>query len=115
MTIAEVELERRNRWLEELRNLKLNTLLSTILRKIKSLGVLKPPRPIKISPEQRDKNKFYDFHQEHGHTTDECLTLKGKIAMLIKNDQLLEFLENDEECKREDKGRAQVGEEIKSA
>ena len=64
MTVAEVELKRRNRWLAELRNLKLNTLLSTNLRKVKSLGVLKLPRPIKMLLDKRYRNKFCNFHQD---------------------------------------------------
>ena len=102
MTVAEVELERRNKWLAELRNLKLNTSLSSILRKVKSLRVLRPPRPIKMSPDKHDRNKFCDFHQDHGYTTDECLTLKGQIAMLIKKDQLLQFLEKDGDHRRDE-------------
>ena len=86
MIVVEVDLERRSRWLAELRNLKLNTLLSTILRKEKSLGVLRAPRPIKMSPDKHDRNKFCDFHQDHGHTTNECLTLKRQRAILIKKD-----------------------------
>ena len=48
MTVAEVEMERHNKWLAELRNLKLNTPLSTILRKVKSLGVFWPPQLINM-------------------------------------------------------------------
>ena len=84
--VVEVELERRNRCLAELRNLRLNAPLSTILRKVKSLGVLRLPRPIKMSPDKHDRNKFCDFYQNHRHTTDEYLTLKGQIAMLLKKD-----------------------------
>ena len=85
MTIAKVELERQNIWLEELRNLNLNTPLSTILRKVKSCRVLRAPdRSIRMSPEKRKRNKFYDFHQDHGHTTNECITLKGQIILLIE-------------------------------
>ena len=84
--IAEVELESQNKWLAELRSLKLNAPLSTILGKVKNLGVLRLPRPIKISLDKRDRNKLCDFHQDYGHTTDECLTLKRQIAMLLKKD-----------------------------
>lgn len=62
MTVVEVKLERRNRWLVELRNLKLNAPLSTILRMVKSLGVLRLRRPIKMSPDKHDRNKLCDFH-----------------------------------------------------
>ena len=58
MTIAEIELERRNRWLEELRNLKLNAPLSVIFRKVKRLGVLRTPKPLRMSSEKRNRNKF---------------------------------------------------------
>ena len=98
MTIVEVELEKCNKWIVEL----INALLSTILRKANSLGVLRLLRPIKILLDKRDRNKFCDFHRDHGHTTDECLTLKGQIAMLLKNDQLLEFLEKDRQRRREE-------------
>ena len=101
-TIAEVEIERRNQWLAELKNLKLNAPLSTILWKMKSLGILRPPKPIRIPPEKRDREKFYEFHQDHRHITDECLTLKGHIAMMLKKDQLFEFLEKDTNRKREE-------------
>ena len=102
ISIAEVELERCNKWLAELRNLKLNASLSTILRKVKSLRVLRPSRPIKMSPDKYYRNKFCDFHQDHGHTTNECLTLKGQFDMLLKKGQLLEFLEKDGDHRRED-------------
>ena len=52
--------------------------------------------------DKRNRNKFYDFYQDHGHTTDECLTLKEQIAMLLKKDQLSEFLEKDGDHRRED-------------
>ena len=61
MTVVEVELERHNRWLVEFENLKHNAPLSTILRKVKSLRVLRPPRPIKMLPDKSDRNKFSDF------------------------------------------------------
>ena len=53
-TIAEVEMERCNQWLVKLRNLKLNAPLSIILRKMKILGILRPPKPIRIPPEKRE-------------------------------------------------------------
>ena len=77
MMIAEVELESQNKWLAELRSLKLNAPLSTVLENVKNLGVLRSPRPIKMLLDKRNRNKLCDFHQDHDHTTDECLTLKG--------------------------------------
>ena len=100
--ISEIELARRNMWLEELMSLKLNAPLSTILRKVKSLGVPRAPKPIKMSLEKRNRNKFCDFHQDYRHTTDECFTLKRQIAVLIKTNQLLEFLEKDGNQRREE-------------
>ena len=55
-----------------------------------------------MSPEKGDLKRFCDFHQDHGHTADECLTLKWQIALLIKKNQLLEFLEKDRDHQREE-------------
>ncbi|GJV17543.1 hypothetical protein Tco_1362866 [Tanacetum coccineum] len=38
--------------------------------------------------EKRNNNKFYEFHGEVGHNTDECMHLKSQIEELIKNGKL---------------------------
>lgn len=32
----------------------------------------------------REKSKWYDFHQNHGHTTDKCFAMKDEIKKMLK-------------------------------
>ena len=47
-----------------------------ILMQIKDEHYLKWPRPLHSSPHIRDKNKYYRFHKDHGHYTEDCRDLK---------------------------------------
>lgn len=40
---------------------------------------------------ERDKSKLCRFHNDHGHTTDECQNLKDEIERLIKEGPLRKF------------------------
>ena len=44
-------------------------LVDKILMQIKDEHYLKWPRPLHSSPHVRDKNKYYRFHKDHGHTS----------------------------------------------
>ncbi|GJX00089.1 hypothetical protein Tco_0184002 [Tanacetum coccineum] len=48
-------------------------------------GKFKAPPPMTNPVEKRNSNKFYEFHREVGHNTDECMHLKRQIEELIKN------------------------------
>ena len=47
-----------------------------ILTQIKDEYYLKWPRPLHSSPNVRDKNKYYRFHKDYGHDTEDCRDLK---------------------------------------
>lgn len=49
---------------------------------------------------RRDKTKYYRFHEDHGHTTEECQQLKDKIERLIRDDTLQKFTKKDREERR---------------
>ena len=75
--------------------------MSIILKRIKNLGILRPPKPIVLLPDRCDRNKICEFHQDHGHTTNECMTLKGWIHALIRNNLLMEYLAEKEDQEKE--------------
>ena len=54
-----------------------------ILTQIKDEHYLKWPRPLHSSPNVRDKNKYYRFHKDHGHNTEDCRDVKEQIEELI--------------------------------
>nr|GEY24223.1 hypothetical protein [Tanacetum cinerariifolium] len=54
------------------------TLLTKTPKEILALdkGKFKPSPPMTTPVEKRNASKFYEFHEEVGHTTDECMHLK---------------------------------------
>ncbi|XP_014524405.1 uncharacterized protein LOC106780622 [Vigna radiata var. radiata] len=46
----------------------------------------------KSSPKDADERKSYRFHQNCGHTIEECLTLKDEIERLIRGGHLQKFV-----------------------
>ncbi|XP_022883400.1 uncharacterized protein LOC111400206 [Olea europaea var. sylvestris] len=50
---------------------RLNTSKTNILMSIKDMKELKWPSRIKSPPNTRDRSKYCEFHQDHGHTTED--------------------------------------------
>nr|GEX75109.1 reverse transcriptase domain-containing protein [Tanacetum cinerariifolium] len=51
-------------------------------------GKFQPPPPMMTPIEKRSINKFCDFHNDKGHSTDECMQLKKKIEELVRAGKL---------------------------
>ncbi|GJR24323.1 reverse transcriptase domain-containing protein [Tanacetum coccineum] len=51
-------------------------------------GKFKPPPPMVTPVEKRSSNKFCDFHNDKGHSTDECIQLKKQIEELVQASKL---------------------------
>ncbi|GJS62400.1 hypothetical protein Tco_0657184 [Tanacetum coccineum] len=51
-------------------------------------GKFKPPPPMVTPVEKRSSNKFCDFHNDKGHSTDECIQLKKQIEELVRAGKL---------------------------
>ena len=58
-------------------------LVDKILMQIKDDHPLKWSKPLNSSPNVHNKKKYYDFHRDHRHYTDECKHLKEHIEELI--------------------------------
>ena len=63
---------------------------------IKDEHYLKWPRPLHSSPHIRDKNKYYHFHKDHGHYTEDCRDLKEQIEELIQKGKLQKYVKKGE-------------------
>ncbi|KAK3020185.1 hypothetical protein RJ639_047129 [Escallonia herrerae] len=75
----------------------LNAKPSQILHEIKDNKALRWPDIMKSRPNKRNKDLWCHFHNDHGHTTDNCGSLKRAIEALIKRGQLRKFVAPKEE------------------
>nr|GEW72240.1 hypothetical protein [Tanacetum cinerariifolium] len=51
-------------------------------------GKFQPPPPMVTLLEKKSNNKFCDFHNDKGHSTDECMQLKKQIEELVRAGKL---------------------------
>ncbi|XP_057464641.1 uncharacterized protein LOC130754441 [Actinidia eriantha] len=70
----------------------LNTPIAQVLSDIKHEEFVKWPGRIKTDPQKRNRNKYCQFHRDHGHNTEDCFQLKEQIADLIKRGYLGKYV-----------------------
>ncbi|GJZ02218.1 reverse transcriptase domain-containing protein [Tanacetum coccineum] len=66
-------------------------------------GKFRAPPPMVTPVEKRDPNKYYEFHSDTGHSTEECMQLRKQIDEMIKAGKLSQFIK---ELKQNDKPKA---------
>ncbi|KAL0447244.1 UNVERIFIED_CONTAM: hypothetical protein Slati_1852300 [Sesamum latifolium] len=59
---------------------------------VEEKGLITRPRSWRDTPQRPKFDKFYRFHNDYGHTTEECRHLKNKIERLIQNGYLQEYV-----------------------
>jgi hypothetical protein len=47
---------------------------------------------MKTDPFKRDRSKFCEYHADHGHSTEDCISLRREIEAFIQNGRLVRFL-----------------------
>ena len=80
-----------------------------ILTQIKDEHYLKWPRPLHSSHNVCDKNKYCQFHNDHGHYTEDCWDLKEQIEELIRKGKLQKYVKKWEPSKFRDYNKSQHG------
>ncbi|GFZ00594.1 hypothetical protein Acr_14g0002290 [Actinidia rufa] len=70
----------------------LNAPVAQVLSEIKHEEFVKWPGKIKIDPQKRNRNKYCEFHRDHGHNTEDYFQLKEQIADLIKRGYLRKYV-----------------------
>ncbi|XP_027357444.1 uncharacterized protein LOC113866844 [Abrus precatorius] len=81
----------------------LNTNQARILDQALATEILRMPRRANTPP-RADKSKSCRYHQNRGHTTEECTALRDKIEELIKGGYLKDFVQTDP-TKQSNRGR----------
>ncbi|KAL0445972.1 UNVERIFIED_CONTAM: hypothetical protein Slati_1725100 [Sesamum latifolium] len=64
--------------------------ITQALMAVEGKGLVSRPRLYKDGPRQPKSGKFCRFHNDYGHTTEECRHLKSEIERLIQNRYLQE-------------------------
>ncbi|XP_010275029.1 PREDICTED: uncharacterized protein LOC104610215 [Nelumbo nucifera] len=73
----------------------LNTKRKEILLQIKSNDYVKWPFKMRGDPNNRNPNKYFHFHKDVGHDTENCRNLKNEIEDLIKRGYLRHFIKDE--------------------
>jgi hypothetical protein len=70
----------------------LNTSLSVIFEEARKDPDFKPPPKMRTPAGKRNNRKYCGYHCDHGHQTEECLSLKKEIERLIRLGRLKNFV-----------------------
>ncbi|GJR68889.1 hypothetical protein Tco_0014954 [Tanacetum coccineum] len=84
------------------------TLLTKPPKEILALdkGKFKPPPPMTTPVEKKNASKFCEFHEEVGHTTDECMHLKRQIEEMLKAEKLSHLIKELKQSNGKDQAKA---------
>ncbi|XP_074371874.1 uncharacterized protein LOC141712728 [Apium graveolens] len=65
------------------------------LKEVKDKPFYYPPKPMQTPPESRPYNRQCDYHETHGHKTENCLSLKYFIEDQVKKGNMKKYLVRD--------------------
>jgi hypothetical protein len=60
---------------------------------------------MKADPFKRDRSKFCEYHADHGHLTEDCISLRREIEVFIQNGKLVRFLAQERGREANNQGR----------
>ena len=66
-----------------------------LLSKIKTQPFFKWPRPMRGDSSSRDQSKFCAYHEQNGHRTEDCKTLKAHLEDLVKEGHLSDHIKEE--------------------
>ncbi|GKV00548.1 hypothetical protein SLEP1_g13219 [Rubroshorea leprosula] len=70
---------------------------SQTFMQIKNKMDLRRPSPMRTAAASRDHTRYCDFHQDHGHTTEQCNSLKSELESLAQKGMLNEYVQRAEQ------------------
>ena len=63
-----------------------------VLEKIKNEPFFKRPNKMMENPEKRNHNFYCQYHQDHGHTIEDCRSLWDHLDQLVREGKLKQLL-----------------------
>ncbi|XP_059436595.1 uncharacterized protein LOC132169598 [Corylus avellana] len=70
----------------------LNTTVYKVFMEVKKDPSFRWPGRMKPPPQNRNTRKFCEYHNDHGHQTEDCISLRFEIEKFLRNGKLLNFL-----------------------
>ena len=65
-----------------------------LLEKVKNESFFKWPNKMVGNPEKRNRNLYCQYHQDHGHTIEDCRSLWDHLDQLVREGKLKQLLHN---------------------
>ncbi|GAV91829.1 hypothetical protein CFOL_v3_35215 [Cephalotus follicularis] len=66
------------------------------------------PEKMRSSAEKRDTEKYWRYHRDHGHDTEECRQLKNQIENLIRKGHMRKYVDRDAPQRRREQRREEA-------
>ena len=63
-----------------------------VLEKIKNEPIFKWPNKMVGNPMRRNQGLYCQYHQDQGHTTEDCRNLRGHLDQLVREGKLKQLL-----------------------
>ena len=73
----------------------LTAIVSQVLREVQHKKFLRWPSQMRSDPTKRDNTRYYDFHRDHGHRTNDCIQLRKEIEYLIRLGYLRRYIASE--------------------
>ena len=86
----------------------LTATISQVLREVQNEQFLRWPSQMKSDPATRDNTRYYEFHRDYGHHTDDCIQLRKEIEYLIRRGYLRRFIAPEGQAQNQAQSQAQA-------
>ena len=63
-----------------------------VLEKVKNESFFKWPNKMVGNPKKRNRNLYYQYHRDHGYTTEDCRSLWDHLDQLVREGKLKQLL-----------------------
>ena len=84
---------------------QLRVSIKEIIKDVQAVELMQFPSPKKRKFSLADRSKYYKFHKDYGHDTNDYVTLKDEIESLIRKGKLSKYMRYEERKEREEHDR----------
>ena len=82
--------------------------VSQVLHEVQHEQFLRWPSQMRSDPTKRDNTRYYEFHRDYGHRTDDYIQLKKEIEYLIRREYLRRFIAPEGQAQNQTQNQAQA-------